>query len=136
MAFLKKLFGRKPKDKIGLIRELVKERVENDTFVKHLVELENLSNFELMSLPEATIVTIIESYMILTKKQGISSEEALDLIENHRAMSISGELPSPLTLRNYIKYRLDLEHSHGAPLAEDFVDKTIEKARIFFLQFL
>ncbi|MBN1103473.1 MAG: hypothetical protein JXL84_08700 [Deltaproteobacteria bacterium] len=136
MGFLKKLLGKKPNDKIALIREMVKERVEGDPFAKHLVEVESLSEFELMSLPEATLVTIVESYMILTKKQGILPEEALGLIENHRSTLRSGEIPRPLTLASYIKYRLALDHARGISIPEASVDRTIEKAKVFFSQFV
>jgi len=136
MGFLKKLLGKKPNDKIALIRDLVKERVESDPFVKHLVEIESLSEFELMGLPEATVVTIVESYMIFTQKQGILSEEALGLIENHRSAIRSGEIPSPLTLTSYVKYRLALDHSRGLSIPEASVDRVIEKAKVFFSQFV
>lgn len=136
MGFLKKLLGKKPNDKIALIRAMVKERVESDPFAKHLVEIESLSEFELMSLPEGTVVTIVESYMIFTQKQGMLPEEALGLIENHRSALRSGEIPRPLTLSSYVKYRLALDHPNGISIPESSVDRTIEKAKVFFSQFV
>lgn len=136
MGFLKKLLGKKPNDKIALIREMVKDRVESDPFAKHLVEVESLSEFDLMSLPEATVVTIVESYMIFTQRQGILPEEALGLIENHRSKLRSGKIPSPLTLASYVKYRLALDHPRGLSIPETSVDRTIEKAKVFFSQFV
>ena len=135
MGFIKKFLGKGPGDKIGLIKELVRKRVEDDSFAMHLVKVDNLSDFELMGLPEATIVTIVESYEILTKKQEMSEKEALGLIESHRARVASGELPCPLDLCRYVKYRLALEHSHGVPLTESIIEETIDKAKKFFSQF-
>jgi len=137
MSFLKKLFGRKLDSKIELIQKLVRRRAENDPFAKHLVkEVDGLSEFELMGLPEGTIVTIVESYELMTKRQGLSSDEALELIESHRAMAASGEIPTPLTLTNYIRYRLELDHPDGVPPADVEVEEAIHEAKNFFSQFL
>ena len=45
----------------------------------------------------------------------------------------AGIMPSPLTLSTYIKYRLSLEHSHGIPISDEFVDEAIEEAKGFFV---
>jgi len=120
-------------DKIELIRNLTKKRVENDPIASMLGDIDSLPETMLMGLPEATIVTIVETWAIL-RKQGMGEEEILRRIEDYRAsFGDYGDLPKPLTLQNYIKYRLGLEHAHGAPISEEFIDYAIEAAKQTFL---
>lgn len=115
-------------NKIELIRNLVKKRVQNDPIASMLGDIDSLSETMLMGLPEATIVTIVETYW-QSKNQGLSDKEILETIERHRAsFGNSGTLPSQLTLSNYIKYRVGLEHSHGAPISDDFIEEAIKQA--------
>jgi hypothetical protein len=115
-------------NKIELIRNLVKNRIQNDPIASMLGDIDSLSETELMGLPEATLVTIVETYWQL-KNQGLSDEEILEAIERHRASFLdSGKLPSQLTLSNYIKYRIGLEHSHGIPISDDFIEEAIKQA--------
>jgi len=44
----------------------------------------------------------------------------------------AGGIPQALTLSNYIKYRLNIEHSHGAPISKQFVNEAIEEATQLF----
>ena len=125
-------FGSANSDKIELIRNLAKKRVQNDPIASMLGDIDNLSEVMLMGLPEATIVTIVETWAIL-RKQGMGEEEILKRIEAHRAsFGDHGDLPKPLTLKNYIKYRLNLEHGHGAPISEKFIDYAIKAAKQVF----
>ena len=68
-----------------------------------------------MGLPEATIVSIVETYWMMEHQTKFSDKEILEAIERHRQILFpeSGPMSSPLTLSNYIKYRLHIEHSHG-----------------------
>lgn len=119
-------------DKIELIRNLARKRVQNDPIASMLGDIDRLSETMLIGLPEATIVTIVETWAIL-RKQGVTEEEILHRIEAHRAnFGDYGDLPNPLTLPNYIRYRLDLEHGHGAPISENFIDYAIEVAKQLF----
>jgi hypothetical protein len=126
------VFGKAGVNKNELIKQLVKLRVKSDPMVNATGFNENmvdaLSEFQLAGLPESTIIAIVETWAIL-KKKGIPEEEIFMKIENHRAsFGDFGELPTPLTLSNYIKYRLDLEHGHGAPIKKEFLDNAIEVA--------
>ena len=121
-------------DKIELIKNLVKKRVQNDPIASTLGDIDSLSETMLMGLPEATIMTIVETYCMMKRQGNLPDEEIFEAIEAHRSMlGDTGTIPSPLTLSSYIKYRLGLEHSHGAPLRSKFVDKAIEEAKRFFL---
>jgi hypothetical protein len=71
-------------DKIKIIKGLVRERVQNDPIASKLGDIDGLSETMLMGLPEATIVTIVETWAIL-RKQGVGEEEILKRIEAHRA---------------------------------------------------
>jgi hypothetical protein len=129
---LSTLYGGVNSDKIGLIKNLAKKRVQNDPIASMLGDIDSLSETMLMGLPEATIVTIVETWAIL-RKQGLRDKEILQRIEAHRAsFGGYGDLPDPLTLQSYIKYRLDLEHGHGAPISEKFMDYAIEAAKKMF----
>ena len=121
-------FGAVSLDKIELIRNLAKKRVQNDPIASMLGDIDSFSETILMGLPEATIVTIVETYWQL-KNQGLSDKEILEAIENHRAsFGGVGTLPSQLTLSNYIKYRVRLEHSPSAPISDNFIDEAIKEA--------
>lgn len=137
MGILSKLFGGSGTNKNKLIKNLVKERIGSDPmaasigFDKSMVD--SLTDFQLAGLPEATIVTIVETWTLLSKK-GIPEENILKHIEEHRSsLGDSGNIPSPLTLSNYIKYRLELEHGHGASIREDFIDYAVGIAKRAFV---
>lgn len=122
--------------KISLIRQLIKIRIQNDQLLKKKYEGKNVPEvydfpeIVIMGLPEATIVTIVESYWMMKDMTTKSDKEIFEVIERHRKTLFpeSGPMPSPLTLSNYIKYRLNIEHSHGVPISNKFIDDAIEAA--------
>jgi len=121
-------------NKIKLIENLAKMRFQNDPIAEvfSVVEyIDSLSDTKLMALPEATIVTIVETYW-QSKNQGLSDKETFEAIENHRAIIGAGTIPSPLTLSTYIKYRVGLEHSGIAPISENFIDEAIKEATAYY----
>lgn len=132
MSFWRSLFGGGRPRKSELIRNLAKQRVRDDPmaaameFDERMVD--TLGTMQLAGLPESTIVTIVETYATL-KKHGVSDGEIIQRIEAHRSSIGSGELPRPLNLDSYIQYRLELEHSHGAPISEEFVTDAIRVCR-------
>jgi len=127
-------------DKLNLIRELVKSRMKNVSYlVEFLYEIDQMSYNELYSLPDSSIVDIVESYKKF-KSMGLSDIEAFNRIEDIRS-TLAGrcKLPTPLTLNNYIKCRLnhDLDFfSIGFPARnsfnDEYFDKSIEKVLAFF----
>lgn len=135
MGFLKKLLGGGRSDKEDLIRGLVKKRIREDPLAGNLGYDENmvdsLGTKELMGIPEAAIVTIVETYA-LSLKSGAPEEAILNHIENHRSQIGSGTLPNPLNLESYIKYRIEIEHGHGAPISEKFISDAIVTSREYY----
>jgi len=132
MGFLSNLFsGRKP-SKEDLIKSLAKKRIKEDPLAKskgfNESMIDALSTMELMSIPEAAIVTIIETYA-LSLKSGAPEEAILNHIENHRSQLGAGAVPSPLNLESYIKYRIKIEQEHGEPISEQFISRAISRAR-------
>jgi len=83
-----------------------------------------------MGLPEGTIVSIVETFWVMKSQTNASDKEILEAIERHRKTLFpeSDSVPSPLTLSNYIKHRLNVEHLHGVPISNKFVDECIRKA--------
>jgi hypothetical protein len=135
MGLFGKLFGRGV-DKDTLTRQLVEIRVSNDPvalsmeFNKKMIK--SLSTVQLASIPEGTIVAIVETWSLL-KNQRFSDEEIIDRIEAHRSRFYPpGDPPQPLTLTNYIKYRIRLEHTDGAPIDDSFIEAAVEMAKIAF----
>jgi hypothetical protein len=122
--------------KVSLIRQLIKIRVQSDPILKKKYEGRNVPSIDelpemvLLGLPEATIVSIVESYWMYKDMSTKSDKEILEAIERHRKKLFpeSGPMPSPLTLSNYIKYRLNLEHSQGVPISNEFINDSIKKA--------
>lgn len=122
--------------KINLIISLAKKRIYSDPFLKQRYEEDNIEKIEkwpeilLMSIPEANIVSIVETYWMMKHQTKDSDRKILDAIEQHRKTFFpeSGPMPSPLTLSNYIKYRLNIELSHGVPISNEFIDQAIKEA--------
>jgi hypothetical protein len=91
--------------------------------------LSSLSDSEILSFPEATIVSIVEMWSIL-HKQGIKDSDIFSRIENHRTQVFPRcQMPTTLNLTNYIKCRLDIEHSHGGAITDIFVESAVEIAK-------
>lgn len=134
MGLLKKLFGG-GSSKEDLIRNLAKKRVREDSMASQMGFDEGMVNslgtMQLLGLPEAAIVTIVETYA-LSLKSGASDEAILNHIENHRSQIGSGILPSPLNLESYIKYRIEIEHSHGAIISKEFISEAIAVSRAHY----
>jgi len=107
-------FGKDPHNKNDLIRSLAKQRIRADPMAAAMGVNENtvdsLGIMQLTGLPESTIATIVETYATL-KKQGTQDGEIFARIEAHRATIGAGQLPQPLTLENYVAYRIAIELS-------------------------
>jgi hypothetical protein len=119
-------------DKNALIKDLVRLRVRNDPLAAQMgfneSDVERLSGFQLAGLPEATIATIVETWSTL-KKRGVAQAMIFAQIELHRSRIGSGPLPNPVTLASYVQYRLEIEHSDGAPMDPLFIDAAVEVAK-------
>lgn len=132
MGIFGKLFGAGV-DKNALIKDLVRLRIRNDPMAGAMgfneETVDSLSGLQLAGLPEATIATIVETWAILHKR-GVSDAEIFHRIEDHRSIAFPrGVMPSPLTLTAYVQYRVELEHSHGAPIDDLFIDAAVEVAK-------
>ena len=135
MGFWKSLFGDRRPSKNDLIRGLAKQRVREDPSASAMGFNENMVDslgiMQLAGLPESTIVTIVETYAAL-KKHGVSDSEIFARIEAHRSSIGGGEIQNTLSLESYIQYRIELEHSHGAQISEEFVAEAISVCRQHF----
>ena len=89
------------------------------------------SDEDVLGAPEASIVTIVESYVQLSRL-GFPEPEILRRIEKHRSMIGAYTMPSPLTLRSYIRYRVSLEYAHTTPVSDASLDSSIRAARDYF----
>ncbi len=132
MPFLNQPQHPKP-DKAGLIRELVTRRVELDPSAVAMGfssrNVNALSELELFGLPEATIVSIAETWISLVAR-GVDEFDIAFAIEAHRGSPEGASVP--IALAPYIKYRITLEHSHGAPISEEHLDYAIGRAVRYF----
>jgi hypothetical protein len=132
MGFINSLFGGGKPSKNDLIKKLAKDRINTDPMAESMgfneSMIDSLGTMELMGIPEAAIVTIVETY-VLSLKSGAPEEAILNHIENHRSQLGTGTMPVPLNLESYIKYRIEIEHGHGAPISEQFILKAISVAR-------
>lgn len=130
MGLFAKLFGNTVKT--DLIRRLLLHRVRNapgSAFMEP--QIQSFSDLQLLASPEGTIVTIVETWLEMTRR-GYEHEQAIGWVELHRSsLGQSGTLPSPLTLSNFIKYRLDLEHDGGGSvgITPEFLDMAIAEAK-------
>lgn len=135
MGLWSSLFGGGRPSKNDLIRSLAKHRVRQYPmasamgFDERMVD--SLGMMQLAGLPESTIATIVETYAML-KKHGAADHEIFSRIEAHRTQIGSGEIPNPLNLESYTQYRIEVEHSHGAPISDDFVAEAVRICREHF----
>ncbi len=129
-----RVFSRQ-QSKTDLIRSLVKARLRDDPMAKIAGvspdTVDQQSDEDVLGAPEASIVTIVESYIQLSRL-GFPEPEILRRIEKHRSMIGSDAIPSPLTLRSYIRYRVSLEYAQSAPVTDASVDYSILAAREYF----
>jgi hypothetical protein len=134
MSLFNKLFGQRP-TKIDLIRTLLKSRLRSDSMAQ-LAEVspdivDAQPDAAIIGTPEGTIATIVETYTTM-RRQGVPDAQILEFIEEHRSMIGADTMPSPLTLRSYIRYRVSFEYSASAPVSDDSIDYSIQEARKFF----
>ncbi|RJR42090.1 MAG: hypothetical protein C4567_07870 [Deltaproteobacteria bacterium] len=156
---IKDIFVPKP-NKQKVIRELAKIRIKKSAIFKGLEnqivsEIINMPDDLLISLPEGSIVTIIETYLQL-RSEGMPENEIIKNIEIVRSANfalISGDpmqlesspenLPPNLTLDNYIRYRinkeLDWAISNGlislpirVSFSKEVLDELIKESFLFF----
>lgn len=134
MGFLRALFSGGRPTKGEFIKSLLRERIEaGGVFDQWRNEFDSMTEMMVMGTPEAAIVTIAETYA-MAKRKGWEDKAIFAAIEQHRSQIGSGTLPSPLNLRTYIRYRLDIEHKTdgGIELTEEFVQSAIEKSLKYF----
>jgi len=129
------LFGSNRQNKFVLIKDLAKSRVDKDPMARALgatpSTIDKMNQTMLLSLPEATIASIIETYAVY-KSQGLYDTEILEAHEAEHPVNCATTKPRPLTLTNYIKYRVAVEHGHDAPISEYFIEHEIQKSLEFF----
>lgn len=135
MGFLKSMFGGGRPSKDDLVRSLAKKRVREDPMSAAMGFSENIIDemgmIQLAGLPENSIATIVETFAIL-KKNGVPESEIFTRIEAHRSLMVSGQIPNPVTLESYIRYRVYIECSHGAPISDGFLAEAIRVFRQHF----
>jgi hypothetical protein len=112
-----------------IIRELARQRmllVNAPSFV--LEELKTAPDEILAGLPEGTLMTCAESLVALMA-QGLSLRAAFDTIELHRSQFVPGkDLPEPLDLASYVRYRYELENPGGPQIPPAFLTDAADYA--------
>ena len=135
MGLWSSLFSGGRSSKEDLIRSLVKKRVSNDPMASLMgfdaSMVDSLDPLQLISTPEGSIVTIVETYALM-KKQGTSDQQIFDCIEAHRSAIGSGTMPSPPNLESYIQYRIAVECRHVMPISSGFVAEALQICRQHF----
>ena len=134
MSFVSKFFGPK-RTKFDLIRDLIKTRLREDPNAAAMGAPPEMVDQQpdevLIGTPEATVVTILETYHSLRDK-GASMAEALITIEQHRNQFISGRLPRIASLSDYIIYRVQLEHADGPKLPRGAISRAMIEGTKFY----
>ena len=129
------LFGSNRHDKFVLIKDLAKSRVDKDPMARARgttpSTIDKMNQTMLLSLPEATIASIVETYAAY-KPQGLHDAEIFEAHETEHPINGAATKPRPLTLTNYVKYRIAVEHGHDAPISEYFIEHEIQKSLEFF----
>lgn len=93
--------------------------------------IDSLDALQLISTPEGSIVTIVETYALM-KKQGASDQQIFDGIEAHRSSIGSGAMPRPPNLESYTQYRIEVECRHVMHISSGFVSEAVQICRQHF----
>ena len=135
MGIWNSLFRGGHPSKEDLIRSLVTKRVSNDPMASlagfDADMVDSLNALQLISTPEGSIVTIVETYATM-KKQGASDQQIFDGIEAHRSTIGTRTMPSSPTLESYTQYRIEVECGHVMPISSGFVSEAVRICRQYF----
>jgi len=104
-------------EKLWLVRKLLGERTKQGLFGRLFLNVQNLDDTVVMRTAEGTIVTIVDAYYLL-RKRGASLAAALAAIESNRTVLARGTMPSSADLDDYVKYRVQLEHTHERQMTD------------------
>ena len=114
-------------DKIALVRRLLKKRVTDDPNAHALGQtsaiINELSEFQLMGSPEATIATCVESWAAMAN-QGQAEHEIAESIALLRSVPYSDG-----GVRAVINSCVRQEHASASFLPESHIDWCIAEAR-------
>lgn len=128
------LFTTTEDSKLELIRGLFAERIKRDSNAESSgltpFSIRQLNSVTLLSTTEAAIVTIAESVSELVRR-GVEEADAISKVEKHRALLKRGISPVPTSLREYILYRVGIEHN-GPAFPENHVDICLHACAHFF----
>jgi hypothetical protein len=141
MALLDKILGSNNAQKLRLIRELTRFRIQSDPSASLMGidpnQVDSMSDSQLMMLPEASIATIAESYVQLVRS-GSSPQSALSRIDNHRSSGFGGARSNKTTnIFDYVFDRMRIEHDQSQAYALDqaFIDGAVStSAKIFGME--
>jgi hypothetical protein len=123
--------GFPPSEKLLLIRKLIEERMKDGLFARWFVhDLNRVDDVALMGTPEATIVTIVETYHVL-REQGVSAASALSAIEEHRSTMSPRASQIGSDLEAYVRKRVRLEHRSGKQLSDRDISRACFLANAF-----
>ena len=137
-------------EKEKLIKYLAKKRIPIDSGIN----IDSLSDFVLMSLPETSIVTMVGTYCTMKYTNKIPENKIIKEMQSLRISTDDFGKPSsmeyrqeamndfsstfnnpnkPPTLTDYIKYRLHIEYPITVLPESELIDEAIEKAKRIFI---
>lgn len=137
-------------EKDKLIKELAKKRIPDYTGIN----VDSLSDFDLMGLPETTIVTMVGTYCTMKYTNKVPENKIIKKMQIQRISTDDFGEPSsieykqeamdhfsstfnnpniPLSLTDFIKYRLHIEYPYTILPDTDLIDYAIEKAKRIFI---
>lgn len=139
MALFDKLLGSGNSPKVRLIRELTRFRIKTDPASQLMGidpgQVDSLAENQLMMLPEASIATIVETYIELVRR-GIGAQSALLQIDNHRSAGFGSEKSSETAnLFDYVADRMRIEHEQAGSMDQAFIDSAVfTSAKVFGME--
>lgn len=130
MGLLTRMLGGS-NEKLGLIRRLLKERIRTDPNAKQFGQDESFADSipdrQLLGLPEATIVTCVESWSSL-RKRGLADGEVVLKIAAFRNQA--GAYFS--RVEDLIEACVKSEHGHSGHLTASHVKWCIKESKTFY----
>ena len=126
----------KKKSKTEFIKELIQFRIDTDDALKTYENydrncLDTVDEVSLLGMPEASIVWIVEAY-VLSLKAGATARQIFDLLESVRSQNGFGQMPEVLNLNSYVKYRIEIEHQFGSRISDYYIQRAIDLSMKYF----
>jgi hypothetical protein len=117
MSILSRIFGKRNNPRVEMVKKIaqmsIKSCMDHEALSQYTEKdihfIDKLSTMQVMSLPDATVLTLFEQYIPLVES-GMSENDAIIFIEKTRNKAVPGRSQFPTNFLQYVYYRVAVEH--------------------------